>query len=64
MRGIVGDGRLLVAGVHRQPDVALVAHQQQLRHVLHRERQAAYAVAPVVHRERQRREHRPGTSSQ
>ena len=36
--------------IHRQADVARVAHQQQLRHLLHGKRQADHAVAAVVSR--------------
>ena len=46
------------AAVDREADVVAVAHQQQLRDVLHRERQADDAVAPVVAAERQRRHDR------
>ena len=46
--------RRLVAGVDRQAEVALVAHQQQLRDLLHRERQADDAVAAIVGGIRQR----------
>ena len=47
--------RLAVAAVDRDADVVAVAHQQQLRDLLHRERQADDAVAPIVGRERQQR---------
>ena len=40
--------------VDRHADVVAVAHQQQLRDVAHRERQADDAVPLVVARERQR----------
>ena len=47
-------GSLAVAAVDRDADVVAVAHQQQLRDLPHRKRQADDAVAPIVGRIRQR----------
>ena len=49
----------VVALPERQPHVAAVAHQQQRRHVLHREAQAHHAVALLVLRPGQRLHDRP-----
>ena len=52
------------AAVDRDADVVPVAHQQQLRHVPHRERQPDHPVAPIVAAVRQRAHHRrPGSSA-
>ena len=49
--GVVG----LASATDRNADVVAVAHQEQLRHLAHREREADNAVASVVGCIRQRR---------
>ena len=60
--GFVGESECLdpchrlrrLSGVDRDADVVTVAHQQQLRDLPHRKRQADDAVAPIVGRVWQR----------
>ena len=49
--------RATLARAYGDPDVLAVAHQQELRHVPHRERQPDYAVTPFARAERQCRHH-------
>ena len=49
-----------VSASDRDADVLPIAHQQQLRDLPHRERQAHHAVTPVVGRKRQRSDDRRG----
>ena len=52
------------SGVDRDADVVPIAHQQQLRDLLHRERQPDDAVAAIVGRIRQQRHDAAGIVSQ
>ena len=61
--GDAAGAEVSVAGVDRDADVVAVAHQQQLRDLLHRERQTDDAVAPIVGRVRQHAPSPPPESS-
>jgi len=48
----------LLAAANRHANVLPIAHQEQLRHLPHRKRQAHHAVTAIVRRERKRRHDR------